>query len=57
MNSVIVPFKFVVVFLVPAVVWTTLVVGLYQLVRDGLVRGRIIERSTRKLTRESKSIS
>jgi len=57
MDGVIILFRFAVVFLVPAIVWTTLIAGLYQLARDGLARGRIVERSAHKLAHESKSTS
>lgn len=45
-------FRLAVTLLVPAVVWTTLVAGLYQLVRDEVSRVRV-RRSSHTLARES----
>ena len=40
---------------VPAVVWTTLIAGLYQFVRDGIRRVRVVPQRSQRLARESGS--
>ena len=46
-------FELGVMFLVPSIVWATLVAGLVQLVRKGLNRLHIVPQSFRSLARKS----
>lgn len=48
-------FGLVITVFVPAVVWTTLIVGLYQFVRDSIRRVRVVPRHSQRLARESGS--
>jgi len=45
-------FGLVVTFFVPAIVWITLMAGLYQLVRDGIRRLRVAPRRSRGFIRK-----
>ena len=46
-------FELGVTFLVPTIVWVTLVAGLLQLIRKGLNRLRVVLPSSRSLARKS----
>jgi hypothetical protein len=48
-HAVSIVFGLAVTFLVPAIVWTTLAAGLYQLVRDRIHRIRLAPRGSRSL--------
>ena len=48
-------FGSMVTFLVPAIVWTVLVAGSYQLIRERIRRLWIVPQSSHKLARESTS--